>query len=289
MMNQPSLESLIQEIVTKILRQDTGESIPSPSTFYGETLAIPVGVSARHVHLSNEHIMQLFGEGAALTPRHPLSQPGQFAAEETVLLAGPKGSIDNVRILGPSRAFSQVEAAFTDAVKLGLSPPVRDSGAIAKSSPITLIGPNGTLTLKEGFIVARRHIHMTPEDALRFGVVDQQVVKIRTNGLRSTMFENVLIRVDRSSKLELHIDTDEANAAGVRTGDSVQLVGSEGSKVSEKPIDRPSLFTNNVLTVRDVQGLLPYSTLFLSRKTIITPLAHDEARSKKIRIVREEE
>ncbi len=186
---------------------------------------IPVGVSARHVHLSPEHVEVLFGPGAELTPDRPLSQPGQFACRERVLLAGPRGSLSAVRVLGPARGATQVEISATDAIALGVRPPVRESGRHEGSVSLTLIGPAGAVTIDSGVILAKRHIHMRPEDAERFGVSDGETVWVAaTDGPRRTIFGDVLVRVSPNYQLEFHIDTDEANAAGLRTGDTVVLI-----------------------------------------------------------------
>jgi acetate kinase len=178
--------------------------------------AIPIAISARHVHLTSEAVATLFGPGHQLRPRNPLSQPGQFACEETVDLIGPKRNIEAVRVLGPERPKCQVEISRTDEFHLGLDAPVRASGDVANSPGITLRGPAGVLQLREGVICAWRHIHMTPVDAAQFGVVDRDVVEVAvqspTSG-RDLVFGDVMVRVSPSSSLEMHIDTDEANAA----------------------------------------------------------------------------
>ena len=175
---------------------------------------IIVETSARHVHVTEEHLAILFGEGAKLTPKKDLSQPGQFACEERVTLVGPKKSIPNVSILGPTRKASQVEVSFTDARTLGVTPPVRESGDLAGSAGCKIVGPCGEVDLEEGVIVAKRHIHFTPEDAKEFGVEDKQIVsvKIDSNG-RSLVFGDVVVRVSEKFAAAMHIDTDEANAA----------------------------------------------------------------------------
>lgn len=185
---------------------------------------IPVGVSARHVHLSAEHLKTLFGDGYELTSQKPLSQPGQFAANETVVIVGPRGAIERVRILGPVRKNTQIEVAFTDALRLGIIPPVRESGDIKNSAPATIVGPVGSIHISEGLIMAKRHVHMRPEDAERFQVKNGDYVQLRTSGERSVVFDNVLIRVSDNYKLEFHVDTDEANASLLKTGDRVELV-----------------------------------------------------------------
>lgn len=185
---------------------------------------VPVGISARHIHISQEDLITLFGEGAALHPKKDLSQPGQFAAEEKLDLQGPNGTITNVRILGPVRPHTQVEISTTDARKLGLDVPVRESGDIDNTPGITLIGPKGRLEIQEGLIIAARHIHLSPDDARRFGIEDHQEVMIRTEGERGVIFDHVIARVSPSYKLDFHIDTDEANAAGLHNGEEVEIV-----------------------------------------------------------------
>ena len=176
---------------------------------------VPIGISARHVHLCREHIDILFGKGYELNKKKDL-MGGQYAAQECVTLVGTKlRAIENVRILGPERKKTQVEVARTDAIRLGINPPVRESGNTAGSAPIALIGPKGAIYLEEGCIVAKRHIHMSPADAKQFGVTDGQIVKVRFDSDRGGIFEDVLIRVDETFTLEMHIDTDEANGLGV--------------------------------------------------------------------------
>jgi acetate kinase len=182
-------------------------------------LSIPVAISARHIHLTQEAVETLFGKGHTLTPYKPLSQPGQFASEERLTVVGPRSQIEKVRVLGPVRRKCQVEVSRTDEFKLGIDAPVRNSGDVDNSPGVTLIGPAGQLDLTQGLICARRHIHMTPEDAQRFGVNDRDVVEVAIDSAgRDLIFGDVLIRVKSSYALEMHIDTDEANAAEVRPG-----------------------------------------------------------------------
>lgn len=186
-----------------------------------EAPRIPIAVSARHCHLTKETFEALFGKGAEPTVDKPLVQPGQFACKERVNLIGPRNRIDNVRVLGPLRSVDQVEVARTDEFRLGVDAPVRDSGKVEGSAPITLEGPKGTVKLKEGLICARRHIHMQPEDARQFGVKDKDEVSVSIlGGERSLIFGDVLVRVKDSYLLEMHIDTDEANAAELGRGAS---------------------------------------------------------------------
>ena len=176
--------------------------------------AIPIAVSARHIHLTQASVEVLFGPGHQLTVRSPLSQPGQYACEETLDVVGPKRTLKGVRVLGPTRPADQVEVSRTDEFFLGLDAPVRDSGDVRGSPGVTLVGPHGQLTIQEGVICARRHIHMHPDDAKHFGVADRDVVEISidTHG-RDLTFGDVLVRVSPNFQLEMHVDTDEANAA----------------------------------------------------------------------------
>jgi len=190
----------------------------------GNGFMVPIGVSARHVHLTQEHVEILFGEGYRLTKKKEL-MGGQFASNEQVTIVGIKlRAIENVRILGPVRSASQVEISATDAVKLGIKAPIRESGNVAGSAPIALVGPKGALYLKEGCIVAMRHIHMAPADAQAAGVKDGDIVSVKADNTRGTIFNHVKIRVKDSFSLEMHIDTDEANACSIKTGDTVTIV-----------------------------------------------------------------
>jgi len=183
-----------------------------------EKKPIPIGVSAHHVHLSPRDLAALFGDGYSLHKKFDLNQPGQYAAEETVSLIGPKGRVDSVRILGPTRAESQVEIARTEEFKLGIDAPVRESGDIEDTPGIIIEGTKGSIRLKHGVICAKRHIHMTPRDAIGFGLKDRDMVRVRVEAERPIVFGGTTVRVSDSFKLEMHVDTDEANAAGIDTG-----------------------------------------------------------------------
>jgi acetate kinase len=188
-------------------------------------LRIPIAVSARHAHLSQPTLDQLFGAGYQLRPRAPLSQTGQYAACETIALVGPRGRIDEVRVLGPPRANDQVEISRTDEYTLGVEAPVRVSGDLANTPGVTLEGPRGAVSIGNGLICALRHIHMSPADAERLGVHDRQRVAVRIDSEgRDLTFDDVTVRIAPDYRLELHLDTDEANAARVRSGDMGQLV-----------------------------------------------------------------
>ena len=183
-----------------------------------EDAPIPVEISAHHVHLSQADVEKLFGPGHQLTPEHELSQPGQFACAEKVHLVGPKGRIANVRVLGPTRKETQVEIAMTEQFKVGIQPPIRESGDLAGTPGMTLEGPYGTSVIERGVICAQRHIHMTPEDAMRFHVRDKYVVRVRIEGERQLIFGDVVVRVNPGYRLAMHIDTDEGNAGNIQTG-----------------------------------------------------------------------
>ncbi len=276
----------IQSIVEEVVKQVTEKRGLAKSN------EVPIGVSARHVHLSESDLATLFGPDYKLTKRKDLSQPNQFAAEETVTIAGPKGAISRVRILGPARNLTQVEVSQTDAHALGLNPPIRQSGKIARSSPITIIGPKGSIYLEEGLIIAQAHIHMTPEDAQRFNVNDGQFVRVKAGVYRPITFERVLIRVSSSYRLEMHIDTDEANAGFIHTGEmgtvlvdhshsQIPLVPLEASQSSQQTpsIDRINLpiFEGKLLSQIDVQNCAE-PVVRIRKSTIVTPLAKDTLR-----------
>lgn len=185
---------------------------------------VPIGISARHIHLSKAHIELLFGAGYELQVMKDLTQLGQYAAVETVAVVGPRGGFDKVRILGPARKESQLEVSMTDALKLGIAAPVRESGNIEGTPGVKVIGPQGEVELERGVIIAARHIHFHTSDALKWGIEDKQVLKVRTTGSRPLVFEDVIARVSESFALDMHIDTDEGNAAGVKTGDFAEII-----------------------------------------------------------------
>lgn len=213
------MEQQTVERITKIVLQ-TLNGIQEKSNGY----QVPVGVSARHIHLTQEHVETLFGEGYRLTKKKDL-MGGQYACNETVTVVGLKlRAIENVRVLGPVRKASQLEISATDALKLGIAVPVRESGDVAGSAPIAVVGPKGVIYLKEGCIIAMRHIHMSPGDAMAAGVHDGDIVSVKADNERGTVFNQVKIRVDDSFTLEMHIDTDEANASKIKTGDKVTII-----------------------------------------------------------------
>ena len=209
----------IKEMVRRVLSGMTEKAAPDAS---GE---IPIGVSNRHIHLSRADLETLFGPGYELTPMKELSQPGQYACKETLTLVGPSmRPIEGVRVLGPVRKESQVEISMTDSFTLKVKPPVRESGKIAGSAPIRIVGPKGVVSLSEGCIIANRHIHMSPEDGRRFGLTDGATVTVDAVGTRRTRWYDVQVRIHENFRLEMHVDTDDANAVGLGNGAKVKIV-----------------------------------------------------------------
>ena len=215
-LNASTIEAIVKKIVSEM---DT----PAAAA---DDLTIPVGISNRHIHLSREDQDTLFGAGYELTPIKDLSQPGQYACKELLTIIGPSmRPIENVRVLGPIRKESQVEISVTDSFVLKVKPPVRESGSLAGSAPITIIGPKGIVTLKQGCIIANRHIHMSPADGARFGVKDGDYITVDAfSGTKRTRWFDVQVRVSDKFCLEMHVDTDDANAVGFKNGSTVTMV-----------------------------------------------------------------
>lgn len=214
-----NLTNQIAEVVKRVISEM--ENAESAACAFGE---VPIGVSNRHIHLCREHLEILFGKGYELTPFKDLSQPGQYACKELLTIVGPSlRPIENVRVLGPLRKSSQVEISATDSYVLKVKPPVRESGNISGSAPIRIIGPRGIVELDEGCIIANRHIHMSPDDGARFGVRDGDTVTVDVDGKRRTRWYDVQVRVHPDFRLEMHVDTDDANAAGIGNGFKVKV------------------------------------------------------------------
>lgn len=214
---------MIAEIVARVMKE--GGVQPSAASA-GDGL-VPVGVSARHIHLTQADVETLFGAGYQLTPFKDLSQPGQYACKEQLTLVGPSmRAIEKVRVLGPVRKATQVEISRTDSFVLKVKPPVRESGDIAGSAGVTIVGPKGIVTIKEGCIIANRHIHMSLDEARRFNVQDGEYVDVEVvdGAERPTVFLGVQVRANEAFRLEMHIDTDDANAAGIGNGAKVKLI-----------------------------------------------------------------
>ncbi len=217
-------EELIEIIAREVVKELTGKDFPTETV--SQYPEIPLGVSNRHMHIRPETFKLLFGEDAELTKFRDLYQEGEFAAKQTVTIVGNKmRAIQNVRILGPMREYDQVELSLTDAVQLGINPPVRNSGHLKGAAPLTIVGPKRSIYLPECAIIANRHVHMPGDVAAQFGVKDGDFIKVRIGGAKAIVFENVLVRVKDGWKLQIHLDTDDANAANVRCTMSVQFVG----------------------------------------------------------------
>ena len=223
-MTLPIDRSVVESVVREVVLQRMG-SCPGKET-PGQPSRLVVNVSARHMHASQEDLDTLFGPGHRLKPLRPLHQHGTFAAEETVVLIGPRGrSISNLRILGPLRSASQIELAFTDAISLGIENlPIRISGDIAGTPGAFVMGPHGVLELKQGLIRAAMHVHMSPSDAQSYGVKHRDVMKLRVGNGQGITFDKVHVRVDPTYRLEVHMDTDEANACALHLAKQVELL-----------------------------------------------------------------
>ena len=216
--NEKSVYELVKTIISQIEKGSTEEGL------------VPVGISNRHIHLSKADVATLFGEGYSLTPMKDLSQIGQFACKEQLTIIGPSmRAIEGVRVLGPERKASQVEISLTDAYQLRLRPPVRESGNLAGSAPITIVGPKGVVNLKEGCIIANRHIHMSPAEARQYGLGDFDRVTVEVvDATRPARWYGVQVRVHDTFRLEMHVDTDDANSVGMNPKTAkIRIIGKE--------------------------------------------------------------
>lgn len=275
---------------------------------------VPVGISARHVHLTAADIEKLFGPGYQLQSLKPIVQPGQYASKEQLTLVGPKGRIEKVRILGPARPYTQVELSFTDAMKLGIKNcPIRMSGDVQGTPGLKLIGPKGELDIPQGVIIAARHLHFTDEQAQAYGVHNGQVLSVRVTGQRPCLLENVVCRVGAAHELEVHIDTDEANACALSNGDLVELVfpgqenahrcqgtcqtgggctcgahGAPTAAAAPAPAAEPEQEVLDLVTERNINDAFRdnLAQVLCEKKALITPAAADRAAETGIRIVR---
>ena len=221
--NASTVAEMVKRVLAELEKSPAATAPAAPAPVGGD---IPVGISNRHIHLSREDVETLFGAGYELTPMKDLSQPGQYACKETLTLIGPSmRAIENVRVLGPVRSASQVEISRTDSFTLKIKPPVRESGSIAGSAPVIIVGPKGVVSLKEGCIIANRHIHMHTDDAARFGVKDGECIDVDVlGGERRTRWFDVQVRVSPKFALEMHVDTDDANAVGIGNGARVSVM-----------------------------------------------------------------
>ena len=212
------------ENLLKLFMEAVQTTLSAPKVAAEDPSIVPVGISNRHLHLSQADQDRLFGEGYQMTKIKDLSQPGQYACKETVTICGPKGAIENVRILGPVRSKTQIEILAGDCFKLGAKAPARLSADLQGTPGITIIGPKGSVQTAEGLIVAQRHIHMTPEDAQRIGVADGQTVSIQVEGPRGGIYGNVAVRATNTSALECHIDNEEANAMSINSLSKIKII-----------------------------------------------------------------
>jgi propanediol utilization protein len=213
-------QAIIERIIQQALAVRTG---PAPAPGGPGECRVPVGVSNRHVHLGRTDLDALFGPGATLTRKKAMKQPGQFAAEETVTLRGPKGELARVRVLGPVRSETQVEVSVADGFVLGLTPPLRMSGDLEGTPGVELVGPRGRVQLEQGLMVARRHLHLLPATAARLGLAQGQEVELDVAGPRGGVLGRVVVRVADASATELHLDVEEANAFGIKNDDQLRL------------------------------------------------------------------
>jgi putative phosphotransacetylase len=217
-------EKLVSIIVEEV-RRSLGQ-VNLPVETMPSFPPIPLGVSNRHIHLTEKTFHHLFGEQAQFREERPLYQPGEFASAHTLTIIGAKmRSIQNVRILGPLRNYDQVELTLTDAIQLGINAPVQNSGNLKGAAPLTLVGPKSSIYLPECALIASRHIHMTNAHAGLFGVKEGDFCRVKIAGVKSTIFENVLVRINDNWKLQMHLDTDDANAANVRGEVTAEFLG----------------------------------------------------------------
>ena len=262
-----------------------------------DTYFLPVAVSARHVHLSKKDFEALFGSGKTMTRYRDLSQPGQFACEETVEVTGPRGSIKKIRILGPERNETQVEISISDSYTLGIKPEIRMSGDIAGTPGCTLAGPACKITISRGVIVAARHVHLSEEQAAAYGVKDGDAVFIKTPAPREGIIGNIVVRAGKDFDLEVHLDTDEANGNGILCGSVLEAgLGNPSPNFSSKQpaagafpaLEAPpvSICGLDLVTERDVNDALNRGerTLYCAARGLISPAAADRAREKGITI-----
>ena len=284
-MNQEALQRLIQNTILTVFAKR--------GMYY-----FPVAVSARHAHLSKSDFETLFGPGKKMTRFKDLSQPGQFACEETVEITGPKGAIKKVRVLGPERNETQVEISVSDSFVLGIKPEIRMSGNIAGTPGCTITGPVGKITINQGVIVAARHVHLSSEQAAAYGIKDGDAVSIKTPAPRQGIIGNIIARVGKEFDLEVHLDTDEANGNGILCGTILEALElpclsatapqagvSSSSMVQASALDRSAL---ELVTEKDVNNALARGekSLYCTVRGFISPAAADRAKEKGITICR---
>lgn len=289
-MDERMIKQIVESVVSKYSGEEPDESNQTKAGIRLQGSQFPVEVSARHVHLSQGDIDQLFGNGYSLTKKKDISQPGQYICEERVSLIGPKGQIKNVAVLGPPRNHTQIEISITDGNSLGINPPINMSGDLKGAETVFLTTDKAALQAKNSVIVARNHIHMTEEDAKTYGVKNEQKVCVSIQGRRKVTFEDVVIRVSDNSKLAMHIDVDEANACGFSKVVSVEI-SNVRSTINEKEILNECIGhkeTTKVLVEYDakllVSKVVKGDTVVINKSTIITPLAKDVLNNAKVKI-----
>lgn len=224
-MSDVALQEAVEKVVRRVLSSGRVAGPRDQALAGAVKRVVPIGVSSRHLHLQPDHVAALFGRGHKLTKMRDLMQPDQFACKETVTLIGPKGKLMNVRVLGPERKQTQIEASVSDLHALGVMAPLRLSGNLSGSAPMKIRGPRGLVEITEGLIIAHRHLHIHADEAARYGVKTGDRLNIRTAGERPVVFEDVIVRAGTDHQMEFHLDTDEANAAGVKNGDLAEIIG----------------------------------------------------------------
>ena len=273
-MNDHQIEQIIAAVLQELEAPKIAASQPLSIPISGGE--IPMEPSARHVHLTREALEKLFGKGAALTQKRALSQPGEFLSEQRVNLVTAKGVIENVAVLGPLRGAVQAELSRTDCHALGISAPARLSGDLRGGADVLLVGPAGIYEAKGAAIVAQAHIHMTPDDALRFGVQNGQVLSVHTQTARPVTFEQVVVRVNPNFALAMHIDFDEANACALEPKNTAAICSVGAVKlVTKQPIE--AAVAHKIITEAIAKDLVKThgKSISLRRGTILTPSARD--------------
>lgn len=285
-MNRQQIQEIILRVLAECGDQMTGRELP---------LDFPVEVSAKHVHLTKEAVGQLFGAGATLTPKRPLSQPGQFLSEERVTLVTPKGRIENVAVLGPEREEVQTELSLTDCRALGIDAPVCMSGDLAGAGDVYIIGPKGMIFAKESVIIAQAHIHITPQEAGEIGITDGQRVSVTIGGERKITLENVICRVSSQAALAMHIDFDEANACMLPRNATARMRVSGGAGAADTCVDRKAskpaagnaVYEGKLITEAVARRFASekQSTLTVAKGVVLTPSAKDVLRQSGIEVL----
>lgn len=285
-MNQETVRKVITRVVEDYISRQQCDDVKMPGTKY-KTFEIPAEVSGRHVHLCQEDIERLFGEGHVLTEDKAISQPGQFLSKDRVTIAGPGGELRNVAVLGPAREATQVEVSLTDARTLGIDPPVALSGDLRNAADITIAAGETSITVSKCCIVARNHIHMAPEDLEKSGLKDGATVDVAMVTKRPITYNNVIIRSGPTHKLALHIDYDEANACQLRRGDKAVILMNDGGACACSP-ERETITSKKYLSEQDVKAFTEDGKMEITvtKDTVISPLAKDYLSSKSIKVVR---